>query len=210
MNSMDISELVESRHDKVKQSIERLADRSVIELPPTGEIKTATRPALVYVFSGDKGKRDSLVVVAQLCPEFTARIVDRWQELESQQRIPQTLPEALRLAADLAEQVQEQQALIQQQKPAVEFVGRYVEASTGSMTFREVAKTLGTKENTFRKFLADNRIMYRSSGGWLPYANHVDAGRFEVKTGTSNGHAFTHPRFTAKGVEWVSRLMEAA
>ena len=31
-------------------------------------------------------KRDSLVVVAQNCPQFTARIVDRWQELEEKER----------------------------------------------------------------------------------------------------------------------------
>lgn len=36
------------------------------------------------MFSGEKGKRDSLIVVAQLCPEFTGAIVDRWLELEEQ------------------------------------------------------------------------------------------------------------------------------
>ncbi|MGQ7116408.1 hypothetical protein ACUOFC_68580, partial [Escherichia sp. TWPC-MK] len=42
------------------------------------------------------------------CPEFTARLVDRWQELENGAGmvVPQTLPEALRMAADLAEQKQ--------------------------------------------------------------------------------------------------------
>lgn len=39
MTSLEISDLVESRHDKVKQSIERLASRGVIELPPTGEVR---------------------------------------------------------------------------------------------------------------------------------------------------------------------------
>ena len=52
------------------------------------------------------GKRDSYIVVAQLSPEFTARLVDRWQELVNQARIPQNLPDALRLAADLAEEKQ--------------------------------------------------------------------------------------------------------
>lgn len=39
MSSLEISELVESRHDKVKQSIERLAARGTIQLPPLGEVK---------------------------------------------------------------------------------------------------------------------------------------------------------------------------
>lgn len=36
MTSIEIADLVESRHDKVKQSIERLADRNVIQIPPMG------------------------------------------------------------------------------------------------------------------------------------------------------------------------------
>lgn len=83
MNSREIAELVGSRHDKVKQSIERLAARGVIVQPPWGDepsFDSMGRPRIteVYVFSGEKGKRDSIVVVAQLSPEFTARLVDRW------------------------------------------------------------------------------------------------------------------------------------
>lgn len=36
ITSLDISELVQSRHDKVKQSTERLAEREVIGLPQWG------------------------------------------------------------------------------------------------------------------------------------------------------------------------------
>lgn len=91
MTSREIAELVGSRHDKVKQSIERLATEkenkpAVICLPPLGEyLDSLGRPATEYIFSDEQGKRDSIVVVAQLSPEFTARLVDRWQELESQQ-----------------------------------------------------------------------------------------------------------------------------
>ncbi|MEH8122813.1 Rha family transcriptional regulator [Aeromonas veronii] len=87
MNSLEISELTGSRHDSVKRTIERLAERGVIQSPPLVEIenKQSLGPrnkTMAYVFAGKQGKRDSLIVVAQLCPEFTARIVDRWQELE--------------------------------------------------------------------------------------------------------------------------------
>ncbi|KAA8555147.1 Rha family transcriptional regulator [Pseudomonas marginalis] len=94
MSSREIADLVGSRHDKVKQSIERLAARidsngkPVIDLPPMGEyLDSLGRRASEYLVC----KRDSFVVVAQLSPEFTAALVDRWQELESQAPKPQPL-----------------------------------------------------------------------------------------------------------------------
>ena len=39
-------------------------------------------------------KRDSYIIVAQLSTEFTARLVDRWQELESAQAMPVNLSPA--------------------------------------------------------------------------------------------------------------------
>lgn len=91
--------------------------------------------------------------------------------------------------------------------PKVEFVDQYVEA-TGSMTFRQVCKLLGANEREFREFLRAKGIMYKLGGEWTAYATHIDAGRFEVKTGTAahNDHAYTSARFTPKGVEWVSAL----
>jgi len=114
MSSQEIAYLVESRHDSVKRTIERLAEKGVIQLPPMVEreyINGLSKKQKVRCYM--IGKRDSYVVVAQLSPEFTARLVDRWQELEEglqsgknniQLVVPQSLPEALRLAATLAEE----------------------------------------------------------------------------------------------------------
>ncbi|MCU4363585.1 DNA-binding protein, partial [Acinetobacter sp. WU_MDCI_Abxc22] len=73
MNSLEISELVQSRPDKVKQSIERLAEKGVITLPPMVETSFLNsigrkQNTTVYTFTGEQGKRDSIIVVAQLCP----------------------------------------------------------------------------------------------------------------------------------------------
>ena len=87
MTSIEIADLVEKRHDVVKKSIERLAERSVIVQPPMVDgIKSANGIVTkLYLFSGEQGKRDSIIVVAQLSPEFTACIVDRWQHLEKKE-----------------------------------------------------------------------------------------------------------------------------
>jgi len=92
INSRDIAELVEARHDNVKRTIEMLAEKGVIVRPQIEDEQNIdkmgrSRTTGVYQFTGEQGKRDSIVVVAQLSPEFTARLVDRWQELESKARL---------------------------------------------------------------------------------------------------------------------------
>lgn len=89
MNSIEIAELVESRHANIIRSIERLIEGGVIRSAPMEFLERINNLGFrvkdkVYVFEGEQGKRDSVIVVAQNCPEFTARLVDRWQELEKQ------------------------------------------------------------------------------------------------------------------------------
>lgn len=216
MSSREMSELTGKRHDSVKRTIETLAFKTdkngdpapVIGVPQIVEyLDTLGRPANEYHVS----KRDSFVVVAQLCPEFTAALVDRWQELESANRVQ--LPDFTNPAESArawAEQY-ELRAIAQQAlaiaAPKVEFVDRYVE-NTGTLTFRQVAKLLKANERVLRQLLIEGRVMYRLNGVMTPYQNHIDAGRFEVKTGTSerNNHAFAQARFTPKGVQWIAGL----
>lgn len=90
MTSLDIEVVTGSQHSKVKQSIKRLAAKGLIALPPTGimlnKVNNRDYETEIFIFSGDKAKRDSLIVVAQLSPEFTADIVDRWIFLEKQNK----------------------------------------------------------------------------------------------------------------------------
>ena len=206
MSSREIADLVESRHDSVKRTIERLQDKGLIQLTPMVEVKNhlgqvVTEYQLI--------KRDSYVVVAQLSPEFTARLVDRWQELENQQmpqipQIPQTLSEALRLAADQAEQIERQNLLLEQQRPKVEFVQRYVEVGT-TKSLRETAKILRVPERAMIDCLVDDGLLFRQSGNLLPYQKYHAKGLFDVKTGTTEyGHNYTQTRVTSKDIEYIA------
>lgn len=109
--------------------------------------------------------------------------------------------------ADAKESEQKAFQVIKEQAPKVAFVDKYVSSDTGNKGFRQVAKLLKVKENWFREFLTKNKIMYRLGGEWMPYQNHIDAGRFEVKAGTKNEHAYNSAKFTPKGVQWVSELI---
>lgn len=108
MSSREIADLVGARHDSVKRTIERLSD-GVISKPPLVDGEKSANGVIekLFVFSGEQGKRDSIIVVAQLCPEFTARLVDRWRELENantQQKLPTQNEVFLRLFQSAVEQ----------------------------------------------------------------------------------------------------------
>ena len=203
MTSLEIAELVEKRHDNVKRTIQTLVERRVITLPHFEEKATAGRPIGFFVFKGEKGKRDSIIVVAQLCPEFTARLVDRWAELEGKNRELSKM-EILQMALESEQQKLVLQQQLEIQAPKVAFVDKYV-AGNGNKTFRQVAKLLGANERKFRDFLEKEKIMYKLNGEWTAYQNHVDAKRFHNNTGISeSNHTFTRSLFTPKGVEWTA------
>ena len=206
MGSREIAELVEARHDSVKRTVERLQDKGLIQLTPLVEVKNHLgQTVLEYQLI----KRDTYVVVAQLCPEFTARLVDRWQELESQQAnnafsIPQTLSQALRLAAEQAEKIEQQEQLIALQAPKAAFVDHYVDVGT-SKSLRETAKILKMPEKAMIERLIEDRLLFRQSGKLLPFASEKAKPLFTVKTGTAeHGHNYTQTRVTAEGMRFIA------
>lgn len=205
MSSREISELTGKRHDNVMVDIRKMLVeiQSPEKLGDYTDTKNRTQQMLLL------NKEECLCLISGYSIKLRMAIIKRWQELESQKPlIPQTLPEALRLAADLAEQKQivEQQLAIA--APKAEFVDRYVQA-TGLLGFRETSKLLKVKENFFRDFLISKRIMYKLAGKLTPYSEHLEAGRFDVKTGENqlNGHAYTQVKFTPKGIQWIAGLL---
>ncbi|ENB5316169.1 phage antirepressor KilAC domain-containing protein [Escherichia coli] len=216
MTSIEIAELVGSRHDKVKQSIERLAVRGVIRNPPMVVFEKINNLGLLrgveaYVFEGEQGKRDSIIVVAQLSPEFTARLVDRWRELEgATAKIPQTFSEALRLAADLEDQKAELEKQLALAAPKVEFADRVGEAS--GILIGNFAKVVGIGPNKLFAWMRDHKILIASgSRRNVPMQEYMDRGYFTVKeTAVNTNHgiqiSFT-TKITGRGQQWLTRKL---
>ncbi|WP_280150668.1 Rha family transcriptional regulator [Escherichia coli] len=161
MTSIEIAELVGKRPDNVKRTIEHLAERGVITFPQIEEKPTAGRPASYYVFEGEQGKRDSIIVVAQLSPEFTARLVDRWRELEEQVRQP--LTEIEMIAAMAANAVQQQKRLHVVESKVSQVAETVEQIKKGNMPegyigYRQLAAKCGLTEAKCRNLVNANRI----------------------------------------------------
>ncbi|WP_439895285.1 phage antirepressor KilAC domain-containing protein [Pseudomonas syringae] len=209
MSSREIADLTGKQHFHVKRDIEKML--SDLQEDPSiygctyldGQNRTQTEYLL------DREHTDCLLTGYSAAMRMA--VIKRWRELEGG-RVIATLPDFSNPASAArawAEQFELQQAANQAlaiAAPKAEFVDKYVE-STGLKGFRQTAKLLGANEARFREFLLDRRIMYRMGGEWQAYQNHVDAGRFQVKTGTSDaGHAFNQAKFTPKGVNWIAGL----
>lgn len=189
-------------HDRVADELEGEHYKKFVVTNPNGTMSDAFDLTL-----------DQCALVAMRESKGVRRNVrDKLKALESRQTVtvPQSYAAALLEAGRLALLAEEQAEQLAIAAPKVEFVDRYVETA-GTMTFRQVAKLLKANERVLRQLLLDGHVMYRLNGALTPYQNHIDAGRFEVKTGTSerNSHAFAQARFTPKGVEWIAGLWAA-
>ena len=213
MSSREIAELTGKDLSHVNRDIRAMLD-SLVDDPELDHVRE-DKDGRGYTTAFHLGRELTYTLLSGYSVPLRRRVVARWQELEAQQtpKLPQTMAQALRLAADQAEQIEQQAAQLAHAAPMVEFVERYVQAESGSMGLRQVCKVLGVKQPDFTAFLLDRGLMYRTPAGVLtPKAEHIHNGRFEAKTGTAehgdSSHAYVHYKFTAKGLQWIARLWD--
>lgn len=183
MSSREIADLVEARHNDVITTIHRLFAKNLLRSSRKSRREsTGGRPIDVY----DLTERDTHLVIAGYSDEHRARVIDRWQELESkvvgQLQIPTNFADALQLAADVAKQNASLHQVIQQQTPKVQALER-LSATEGSICITSAAKQLGIGPLKLFKWLSDNRWIYRRAAfsAWSAYQPRLTAGLLEHK-----------------------------
>lgn len=129
--------------------------------------------------------------------------------------LPQSLPEALRLAADLAEQKEQLAAQNALLAPKAEVYDALMSAD-GTYAVGDAAKILGTGEVRLFKLLRDRGVLMdgNRSGAEhhnLPYQQYLERGYFQVITrprpGGDAGRVTQTTRITAKGLAWLQKGM---
>lgn len=190
MSTREIADLVGKTHSNIKISAARLRDKGTLALQESKFTHNGNEYT-EYLLN----KRDSLILVAQNCPEFTAAIVDRWQELEQSATpaIPQSFSEALQLAADQAKQLEEA-------KPKLEVYETLAERENDINT-TVLAKQLGTSAIKLNKFMREKRIKFLNND--LPQSPYSDW--FNVIPVVKNGHEGSQCLITPKGVIEITR-----
>lgn len=183
MTSNEIAALVQSRPSNVTRSIRRLMESGVISQRPMVErINHLGQTVSEYVVD----RRDTYVVVAQLSPAFTGRLVDRWQELESavqalrsQQRFSVqdlSISDVSDLMITLLEHESGQlyervgsmvRELVNQHAP-LERVNQVVENADDLLSPSQIGFTIGVSPQRVNRILLDLNLQIRGNNGLEP------------------------------------------
>ena len=157
MSSREMAELCKKRHDNTLLIIRDLENRGLLENSRPQYYTHAQNGQQYIEYISDK--RDSLVIVARLSPEFMAVVIDRWQELEASASqpvvaLPHDYISALEelLVTKKSEQVALEQLALA--KPKIDFHDK-VAASSSTMAVGDVAKKIGMSAQELNKKLVD-------------------------------------------------------
>ena len=167
-----------------------------------------------YALSLDMAKELSMVERNAKGKQARQYFIDCEKRLSGCLNIPQTLPDALRLAADLAERNQQQAAQIAELAPKAEALAR-IEVAQGDLTVTQAAKILNIPPKQLFDWLAQHGWLYRSggSGVWLGYQDKVRSGcvthsvhRYESRS-TGEQRIATQVYLTPKGMGKIAEKL---
>lgn len=211
MSSREIAGLTDKRHDNVARDILLMLNSLELDVLNFEGIylDSMNRQQVEYLLDKDL----TLTLVAGYSTKLRYLIIKRWQELEAQANapvIPQTLSQALRLAADQADLIDKQNerlALVEPKAAALDVI----DGAIGSQCVRDTAKTLCIPQNKFVAWCLSHDWLYRDNRQKLQMdSRRMKQGFMEQRSVTykdSNGDtkATTQPLFTPKGLTHLAK-----
>lgn len=146
-----LSEMTGKRSDSVKRTMESLNKSGVIQLTQSVEVNHKGQSVNVYRVN----ERDSYVVIAQLCPEYTARLVDYWMGTKNSQ--PVSLPSTKQLALMVIQAEEEKEAALLQLESKTQQVAQLESLFHSGGTIAQFVKQLnGVNSQRVNVWLYEN------------------------------------------------------
>lgn len=217
MSSREIAELTGKEHKNVIRTIKDLLAAKILD---------AQIEPLKFEYRGQRfdyyelNKRDSLILVARLSPEFTAHIVDRWQELEKQVKHTNNVdlhdPRALRRALlDYTEQV----IHLETQNQSLERTIDTITQTPAGVKFQQACKILNIKQailaNWLRQHSWDRKLNNtRASTYYSQKCGYCETKYEEVARIRPNGDPYTFTKIEffilPKGMQVLAKFFGKA
>ena len=211
VNARDLHAFLEIGKDFSTWIKSRIEDFGFVEnqdfaiFPETGE--NPGRPRIEYALSLDMAKELSMLERNGKGRQARQYFIECERQANSAPPVPQTLPEALRLAAELAERTQEQAARLAVAEPKAAALDLLADRRE-TMNFTLAAKCLKTKQADLKALLVSLGWIFK--GGRLEATSRAIYSGYMIQTaGISqrNGRPYTQALITGKD---LTKLAEHA
>lgn len=230
VDSREVAEMIGKRHDNLMRDIDGYVE--ILKKSTASNLR-----ASVFFIGGsyqdskgeirrkyDLTRKGCDMVANKMSGEkgvlFTATYVTKFEEMEmiTQFRVPQSMPEALRLAADLADknetlrlENEHKEMIITELQPKARYVDQILK-SKGTVTATQIAKDYGMTAPALNKILHDEGIQFKQNKQWLLYKKYADEGYTKSDTidiTRSNGDpdVTINTRWTQKGRLFIHEIL---
>ena len=203
ITSIEIAELAGREHKSVMRSIREMEEgwvkicgcKFALTSREVQQPNGGTREVPCYELT----KRECLYIATKFNDEARAKLILRWEELETKERtggfvVPQTFSQALMLAAKQQEQIEEQRAALAQQgeeivklsnevmtmKPKATYYDLILN-NPSTVTITQIAQDYGMSAKKFNQILCDFRIQHKVNKQWILYADNINKGYVQSK-----------------------------
>ena len=200
LTTEQLAKLYGTTPDRIKQNFQRNAQKFVegthyylLEGNALKEFKNqvsnsslvADRTAHLYLWTRRGAARHSKMLGTDQAWDMFDSLEENYFNPRPKLLVPQSLSEALRLAADLAEQKEQERSgrliaeqQVQELQPKADYYDMIL-ANKGLVTTTSIAKNYGVSAKRFNVILHSWGIQYKQSGSWYLYSKY-------------QGHGYTH------------------
>lgn len=213
MSSIDIAKLTGKNHSHVLRDIRTMLNEIGNPNLDSKEYQQFTLPNGM-TSSIELGKELTYTLISGYNVKLRHAIINRWQQLEAvnqpQFQIPETLPDALRLAAQLAEEKQQAIETIKEKDKLIVAVAD-LNIRAGDVSVSEFSKNLAIKglgQNNLYKWLKGRGFLQQNN---QPYQQYVARGYFVMKPYEEKikGEVRYKTMITPRGTVWLSKMLHA-
>ncbi|WP_370001301.1 phage antirepressor KilAC domain-containing protein [Paenibacillus sp. RC84] len=221
-DSLSVAKMFDRSHDNVLRDIRSLecsSEFSLLNFEESTYTNDRGRTYLKYIITQDGFSFLVMGYTGKEASRFKETYIAEFNRMKTQLAspyIPQSLPEALRFAANLAEkneglllQSAQKDQVINELRPKATYYDLILQ-NKSTVAISKISKDYGMSAQTLNALLHELKVQYKQGECWLLYQQHADKGYTQSKTTILDDQTSKmYTQWTQKGRLFIYDLLKS-